>query len=50
MEDVEDDSDEEVKEVEAQPKTSEEQADLKILFHRTPVGVGRVVTSGQVQF
>ena len=36
MEDVKDDSDEEV---EAQPKTAEEQANLKILFHRTPKGV-----------
>ena len=39
MKDVEDDSDEEVKKVEAQHKTAEEQANLKILFHRTPEGI-----------
>ena len=33
-------TDEEVKEVEAKPKTAEEQANLKILLHRTPEGVG----------
>ena len=49
VEDVEDDSDNEVKELEGQSKTAEEQVDLKILFHRTHEGVGRVVTSGQVQ-
>jgi hypothetical protein len=38
--DLEDDSDEEVKEVAAQPKTAEELANLKIIFHRTPAGVG----------
>ena len=40
MEDVEDDSDNEVKELEGQSKTAEEQVDLKILFHRTPERVG----------
>ena len=40
VEDVEDDSDNEVKELEGQSKTAEEQVDLKILFHRTPEGVG----------
>ena len=38
--DLEDDSDEEVVEVAAQPKTAEELANLKIIFHRTPEGVG----------
>ena len=40
MEDMEDDSDEKVKEVESKPKIAEEQAELKILFHRTPERVG----------
>ena len=38
--DLKDDSDEEVTEVAAQPKTAEELANLKIIFHRTPEGVG----------
>ena len=40
VEDVGEDTDDEVKEVEAQPKTAAELANLKILFHRTPEGVG----------
>ena len=40
VKDLGDDSDEDVKVVEAQPKTAAELANLKILFHRTPEGVG----------
>ena len=34
------DTDDEVKEVEAQPKSASDFANLRILFHRTPEGVG----------
>ena len=40
VQDLGDDSDVEVKEVEAQPKTASELANHKILFQRTPEGVG----------
>ena len=40
VEDLGDDFDKEMKEVESQPKTAAELANLKILFHRTPEGIG----------
>ena len=48
--DLEDGYDEEVKEVAAQPKTAEELANLKIIFHRTPEGVrGKCRCQGEEQ-